>query len=220
MKGEQRIGVLAGAFVGFIVSLLMRPSIPFVGQPPIGASLGALLNSRSPIDREYASEFMPIILLCIVGGMVVGLLFDKIVSSQQANNRDNFTPNNVANAPEHGGSVGLSPEPIATPTPQPYAESPAPPTAAPRAVPVEGTEAIAPSPPPKPAPQAYQPIQPERPRQVARSSAPKQASAAVVQGKIRNSVYRQDADGSCTIIKGKYVGRTFRTFEEMRRTLR
>lgn len=224
MKNDIWLGVGVGAFLGFIVSLLLRPSLPLVGQPPIGIAIGTLLGPQDRLDRMYASEFLPTILVCLIGGSVVGLAFAKIIELLKIQNINEFESNALAKTLENGGYTEQAPEPA--PPPPPRAERPAPPPVAPRAVPVDRTQAIAPparpTPPSEPAPaaRAYQPAQPERPRQVARSSAPKQTSAGAVQGKIRNSVYRQNPDGSCTIVKGKHVGKTFRTFEEMRRTLR
>lgn len=144
---------------------------------------------------------------------------EQLAEKYLALNDKKFLPALVEKTLEDAGYVEPSPEPQPASNPQLRAERPAPPPTAPRAT-TERTQAIAPPPQPTPAPQAYRPAQPERPRQKVRSSAPKQASAGAVQGKIRNSVYRQNPDGSYMIIKGKHAGRSFKSFEEMRRTMR
>lgn len=49
---------LVGGIIGLIVGILMRPSIPLLGQPPIDVALNALIDPRGEFDRAYQSSFL------------------------------------------------------------------------------------------------------------------------------------------------------------------
>lgn len=69
----------------------------------------------------------------------------------------------------------------------------------------------------RPEPSANRPA--ARPSKTA-LAAQRVTSSKQVQGKIRNSVYQQNPDGTYTVVKGKHAGRSFKSFDEMRRTMR
>jgi hypothetical protein len=110
--------------------------------------------------------------------------------------------------------------------PQPPAQVEARPMHAPQPLP-QHTERMQPPPvPPEPDHRAAR-LRHEAPEnrpviRPAKTAAPvhRAAAAKPVQGKIRNSVYQQNPDGTYTVVKGKHAGRSFKTFDEMRRTMR
>lgn len=143
---------------------------------------------------------------------------EQLAEKYLALNDKAYLPALVSKTLERAG-YSEPPEPAAGAAPPPRLERPAPPIS-PRPAP-ERTQAISPRPPPRPAPapRSSMPDHAERPLRAA-PPAPAQKPAEAVERKIRNSVYRQNSDGTCVIVQGRYAGRTFGSFEEMRRVLR
>lgn len=217
MADNLRIGGGAGAVVGFMVGLLMRPSLPLMGQPPIVLAIGALLSPRDQIDRMYSHEFLSVLVVCVVGGTVAGLALSKLLSLSDSTSEKKLLRALVAKTLESSGNVEPSAERLADPYPPPPAKTSQPPPSL-RAG-ADRTQAVSPPPRPAGAPRSAPPVESDKPRR-SPPPAPAQRPAQAVEGKIRNSVYRRNPDGTCLIVEGRFAGKTFASFGEMRRTLR
>lgn len=74
MKQVHIIGVLLGLLSGLGIAVVMRPSLPMFGQPPIDVAFAALRTScqASQIDCAYAGQFWQVLLVCCLVGAVAG----------------------------------------------------------------------------------------------------------------------------------------------------
>jgi hypothetical protein len=63
---------MIGGGLGALVGLLMRPSLPLVGQPPLGEAIGALFRPRGELDTMYSSSFSSQLFLFSAIGLIIG----------------------------------------------------------------------------------------------------------------------------------------------------
>ena len=70
MKPVHVIGIVVGALAGLILATLFRPSIPMLGQPPIGTSFSALTATGE--DFGFREQFSQMLFLYVVLGGIAG----------------------------------------------------------------------------------------------------------------------------------------------------
>src|SRR6266851_5346061 len=73
-RNFKKGGLLGGAFVGALLGFLFRPSVPFVGQLPLGVVLtrGVYLNGVDVLLRSSAeTSFNYVIIGAILGAVIM-----------------------------------------------------------------------------------------------------------------------------------------------------